>query len=155
MSRVDWVGENSLTRMEGFRSFARLLPFPGPCAGNRGRLLRDVQQRQIVNRTGPGEFRIVECGVSLGSGQCWPGNDEEHDMPKRRRENRPSWNASRYAAVAKQVEVHIALGQASPLKKRQKFTEEALMKALPGHRQAGLARTSQLHSNRERFLLPE
>ncbi len=77
-----WVGEDALARMEGVGAFgSEGIFWIAAGAWRRCFDAGKIQRRQIVDRAGPGELKIFQCGVFVGSCfQARPRQQAQHDV---------------------------------------------------------------------------
>src|SRR6266478_2602412 len=82
MRWADGIGEDALARMESVGAFGsqRLIGFAA-WAGFGFRSFH-LHQRQISDRTGPGEYRVIECGVVAGGGEPGERHQDKNEVPQ-------------------------------------------------------------------------
>src|ERR1700682_749813 len=78
-----WIGKDTLTRMECIRAFAReqFLNFAAYRAWLRFGA-GNFEQRQIVDRTGPGQFYVFEGWIFVRLGKLPPRHGQKHKVPE-------------------------------------------------------------------------
>src|SRR6266481_5081338 len=82
MRWADGIGEDALARMESVGAFGsqRLIGFAA-WAGFGFRSFH-LHQRKISDRTGPGEYRVIECGVVAGGGEPGERHQDKNEVPQ-------------------------------------------------------------------------
>lgn len=156
MCWVNRIRENPLAGMVSVGALGRcgiLRRFR--CRSSR-RLLRNIEQRQVLNWSRPGKFRVVECGITfVRCRQLWPGKDEQGNVPQRGSQDSPVGHATLNTTIAEDIRRGNTLGHARPSEKGHQFAKKILMKAVPRNRQLRLPRSAKIYRDRQDLLLPK
>src|SRR5208337_4886298 len=107
LPRMRWmrrIRENSLARMEGVGAFGRRR-IGRTFGARRGFLFaRHVEKRQIVDRSGPRQLRIVERRVAFcRSRKLRPGNQQKRHLEGGGRQNSAAGESAINPAIAKKI----------------------------------------------------
>ena len=135
------VRENSLPRMERV----------GAC-GRRQLALRGVrnhfwlrcanlEQRKILNLSGPGELRVCERGICFRPGNLRKRHSNKSNVPERCRENCAAWETAFDPDIFEKTGGEKILGEAGAAEQFREIAGDALVELSPAEFELRLVRT--------------
>src|SRR5262252_240750 len=110
-----------------------------------------ADQRKVFDRTGPGDFRIIEGMISLRPGNLWQWHDDERNVPERGGNHGTTWNPAFNPCVPEETCREQPLWRTRAAEKLDKIAGQPLMELPPVNIKLRLGGSVEIDGGRGRY----